>query len=59
VVLKVTGSNPVIRPFNNYQLFLCKVINALNGYLNIKLKSGRLKTKSCTEYSYAGMYNNP
>ena len=28
-----------------------QLINALNGYLNIKVKDGRLITKGCKEYS--------
>ena len=41
MVLKVTGSNPVIRLLNSLTIII-KVIKALKGYLSIKIKYGRL-----------------
>lgn len=41
MVLKDTGSNPVIRLFK-YNIIV-KNVKALNGYLNIKKVNGRLK----------------
>ena len=43
MVLKVTGSSPVIR------LLKEKVIKALKGYLSIKILNGRFRTKFCSE----------